>query len=74
MWRTIRQKATKNGFDYLLDYHYANHCLSNWWWWRQRQSRQRDRRPTSSSTGLYDFFPKARAAFTGKIYNSSEYE
>ena len=38
---------------------------AHWWWWRHRRSRQRRRWPSSSSTGLYDFFPTAIAAFTG---------
>ena len=54
----------------LIYYHYSNHCPSHWWWWRQRQLRQREQRPSSSSTGLYNFFPTVRAAFTGILPGS----
>ena len=70
MWTTIWQKNNKEwvwdsyGF-FFIDYRYPNHCSSHWWWWRQRQSRQREQRPSSISTGLYNFFHMARAAFTG---------
>ena len=67
-WNLVgRQLFGKNNIEWVWDsygysfiyYHYPNHCPSHWW------SRQRERRPSSSSTGPYDFFPTARAAFTG---------
>ncbi len=46
-----------------MDYHYSSYFPRHWWWWRQRQSRQREQRPSISSTGLYHFIPPARSSF-----------
>ena len=65
MWTTIRKK---NNIEWVWDsYGYflidPNRCPSQRWWWHQRQSRQREQWPSSSSTGLYNFFPKREPPF-----------
>ena len=64
MWTTIRQKTTKNEFE-IATAATTQTTAKATGGSGVRGSRRRWREPSSSSTGHYDFFPMARAAFTG---------